>query len=155
MTYIFFIKQYIVFTSFYLISIKVFIIHNIINFKKINYIGIIKMDTKIKRKNMIINEIKNLRYTIDQLVLLKNNKEIEISQIYSTIYENAMDKDYKINYFKNALLQVGMSSQINELNNMIKSQEDLLNLQFKYLDDLKDDNVEVIIDGLASDNIIV
>ena len=117
------------------------------------------MDNKIKRKNMIINEIKNLRYTIDQLVLLKNNKEIEISQIQSTTYEISMDKDYKINYFKNALLQVGMPSQINELNNMIKSQEDLLNLQFQYLDNLKedrkDDNVEVIIDGLASDNIIV
>jgi len=113
------------------------------------------MDTKIKRKNMIITEIKNLQYTIQELIILKNNKEIEVSHIYSTIYENAMDKDYKINYFKNALIQVGMSSQINELNNMIKSQEDLLNLQFKYLDDLKDDNVEVIIDGLASDNIIV
>ena len=117
------------------------------------------MDTKIKRKNMIINEIKNLQYTIQELIILKNNKEIEISHIYSTIYENAMDKDYKINYFKNALIQVGMSSQINELNNMIKSQEDLLNLQFQYLDNLKDDrkedNVEVIIDGLASDNIIV
>ena len=113
------------------------------------------MDTKIKRKNMIINEIKNLQYTIQELIILKNNKEIEISQIYSTIYENAMDKDYKINYFKNALIQVGMSAQINELNNMLKSQEDLLNLQFKYLDDNKDDNVEIIIDGLASDNIIV
>ena len=113
------------------------------------------MDTKIKRKNMIINEIKNLQYTIQELIILKKNKEIEISHIYSTIYENAMDKDYKINYFKNALIQVGMSSQINELNNMIKSQEDLINLQIKYLDDLKDDNVEIIIDGLASDNIIV
>ena len=108
---------------------------------------------------MIINEIKNLQYTIQELIILKNNKEIEISQIYRAIYENAMDKNYKINYFKNALIQVGMSAQINELNNMIKSQEDLLNLQFQYLDNLKedrkDDNVEVIIDGLASDNIIV
>ena len=113
------------------------------------------MDTKIKRKNMIINEIKNLRCTIDQLVLLKNNKEIEISQLFSTIYEIAMDKDYNINYFKNALIRVGLSSQINELNNMIKSQQNLLDLQFQYLDDLKDVNVEVIIDGLSSDNIIV
>ena len=29
------------------------------------------MDPKPKREKMIINEIKNLQYTIDQLVLLK------------------------------------------------------------------------------------
>ena len=58
------------------------------------------MDPKIvNREKLIRNEIKNLQYTIDKLVLSKNEKENEISRVYSNIYDIKMNDDYRINYF--------------------------------------------------------
>ena len=115
------------------------------------------MDPKHKLEKMIINEIKNLQYTIDQLVLLKNSKLIERSRVYSKIYDIAMNDDYRFNYFKNSLTQISLTAEINEIDNMIKSQENLINLQFEYLEDLNNDknNKMDMVEGLSSDNIIV
>ena len=68
-----------------------------------------------------------------------------------------MNDDYRFNYFKNSLTQISLTAEINEIDNIIKSQENLINLQFEYLEDLNNDknNKMDMVEGLSSDNIIV
>ena len=125
--------------------------------------NIINQSSLSERENTHLFEVKKIKYTIAELHKLKENKYIERSVERQAMFHITCDNfEHSIEYYKAHLKLVAIDSVVNEIVEIIKSEEELLKKELYYLyniiqeKDLKgyeaDDD---LIPALGSDNVIV
>ena len=106
-----------------------------------------------EREKQIHDEIHNIKYTIDELQKLKDEKKEMRSQNYYSLFVFPVDSDYKINYFKRDLAQTSLTNEINEIDKMISLQKKALDKHLEYLTNDREKNTLDLVNAVGADSV--